>query len=217
MSKLSLFVLPLALALSAATAACTSAESVGDNESAVNSKDPTADAGAPAEDAATDAGPSDTDAAVDAGPAAPGITGSNLELDLVSAGLDPRNLPAIADLDRTTRRKVMTTFTQALNVTCDFCHGGDAEADSHKEIASRMWSDYVQALKMKDGSALYCDSCHGGKSEFLDRSDMSKLRSWMGDNFVGKLERKDGAEHRCSTCHGSPFQGDIFKDIWHAE
>ena len=152
-------------------------------------------------------------------PAPPTVSGSQLTADLAAAGLDPRALPPLDTLDPRTRIKVMKTFTRALGVQCNFCHDtSNYEASTpNKRIAARMWSDFVRGLALRDGSVLYCDSCHAGHSEILDRSDIPKLRAWMAENFVGKLQRTDGAEHRCRTCHGDPFQGDIFKDVWHVE
>jgi hypothetical protein len=155
--------------------------------------------------------------ATDAGAPPPGIAGSQLTDALTTAGLDAHNLPALDSLDRATKKKVMQTFATSLGVDCDYCHADSVEAQSHQQIAARMYSDFVRGLALKDGSVLYCDSCHSGKADFLDRSDSQKLKAFMDNNFIQKLKRADGTEHKCKTCHGSPFAGDIFKDLWHAE
>jgi hypothetical protein len=146
-----------------------------------------------------------------------GIVPSQLAADLTAAGLDIRRLPKLESLPDATLHKVMKTFTKALGVQCNGCHDtSDYSATTpQKIIALNMWDEFVLGLKTKDGSAFYCDSCHQGQKDFLDRSNHQGLANFMSANFVGKLQRVDGQTHDCSTCHGNPFQGDIFKDIWH--
>lgn len=141
---------------------------------------------------------------------------------LKEGGLDIANLPATLDevLKSSKKRSaVMETFKLALGVECTGCHVAkgksvDYEADSpQKNVAKKMWTNFVKALKQKDGSALYCDSCHQGKKEFLDRSDKGALEGWMKANMVGKLDRRDGQAHACATCHGEPFN-ESFLDSW---
>lgn len=141
---------------------------------------------------------------------------------LTSGGLDIKNLPDDLETIVTDRDKihaVMTSFTIALGTTCEGCHvkaGAklDFKADSEKKkIAKGMWTNFVRALKNKDGSAIYCDSCHQGKMQFLDRADNRSLGAWMKVNFVDKLARVDGKDHSCATCHGTPFDGS-FIDKW---
>lgn len=140
---------------------------------------------------------------------------------LKSAGLDVEALPESLDSiveDKQKRSAVMTSFTLALGVECEGCHastGGktDFKAETpEKKIAAKMWSSFVQGLKMADGKAIFCDSCHQGTAKFLDRTDEDALRTWMKQNFVGKLARRDGAEHGCATCHGNPFKGDFLDE-----
>jgi hypothetical protein len=167
----------------------------------------------------THAGTSDGGTTTDASTAWRGPVATSLTADLQRAGLTAGSLPALDSLDDNTRIKVMKTFTKALGVQCNFCHDTSdfSLPTPRKKIAARMWSDFVLGLQLKSGGAMYCDSCHGGKPDFLDRSSEPVLEQWMSDNFVGKLKRTDGADHSCDTCHGSPFHGDIFKDVWHAE
>jgi hypothetical protein len=162
---------------------------------------------------AADAGPAD------GGTGTPAPKASQLVADLTAIGLDPHALPKLDSLEPAKLKKVMKTFTKALGVQCTGCHDPSdfSLSTPNKRIAARMWSDFVEGLAFKDGSVLYCDSCHGGQAEFLDRSDKPKLRQWMSDNFVDRMKRTDGADHGCKTCHGDPFDGDVFKDVWHAE
>jgi hypothetical protein len=156
------------------------------------------------------------DAGVSAAPSGP--VASTMADDLTALGLDPKALPPLHSLDGDTMKEVMQTFTRSLGVRCNACHDTTdfAKPSPQKKIAERMWDDFARGLALKDGSgALYCDSCHQGKATFLDRH--TPLRTWMSANFVDKLKRNDSSENNCSTCHGSPFKGDIFKDVWHAE
>ena len=136
---------------------------------------------------------------------------------LKAAGIDVNNPGDFEDLlsSQSKLKAVMTSFTIALGTTCTGCHEGsgsrvDYEAETPKKnIAKKMWSEFVRKLQKKDGGAIYCDSCHQGKMTFLDRADDRSLGAWMQENFVAKLARTDGAEHACTTCHGDPFSGDI--------
>lgn len=141
---------------------------------------------------------------------------------LKGANVDVAQLPDNLDEIKKSPSKlkaVMKTFTIALGTTCDGCHATsgskiDFEAETEKKnVAKKMWTNFVRGLQKKDGTALYCDSCHQGKMEFLDRKDDKALAAWMRENFVGKLARRDGKEHSCTTCHGDPFNGE-FLDAW---
>lgn len=140
---------------------------------------------------------------------------------LKAAGVDVSN-PVDLDTLLNTPSKlkaVMTSFTIALGTTCTGCHAQsgkqvDYEAETPKKnVAKKMWSEFVRSLQKKDGSAIYCDSCHQGKMQFLDRADDRSLGAWMKENFVAKLARVDGKDHGCTTCHGQPFNGS-FVDQW---
>ncbi len=91
------------------------------------------------------------------------------------------------------------------------------KATPMKNVAMRMWSDWVVGLQFKGPQAaaaksgLFCDSCHQGKKEFIDRTDEKAAGLWMRQNFVSKLEQKNGDAVTCGTCHGSPFDGDFLK------
>jgi hypothetical protein len=137
-----------------------------------------------------------------------------LELDKL-----PADLETIADApDHKQLQAVMKTFTLALGVQCEGCHVStagklDYEAESpQKNVAKRMWKDFVLGLKRTDGKPIFCDTCHQGKKEFLDRSNEEALRTWMDDNFVAKLTRTDGKQQNCAACHGAPFNGDFLAD-----
>jgi hypothetical protein len=142
-----------------------------------------------------------------AGPMKP-LAPSAMAAELEALGLDVHALPPLGKIPPDKLRQVMKTFTRSLGVDCTFCHDeNDFRAPTkHKQIAARMWNDYVRALAAEDGTALYCDSCHGGRKEPLDRHDKKALASWMDANFVAKLKRVDGADHSCDTCHGEPFE-----------
>jgi len=137
---------------------------------------------------------------------------------LTAAGFDLAQLPDTLEGALTSRAKVdavMKSFTQSLGVGCDGCHAKSGTAvdfraeTPNKNVARKMWTDFVRALQQADGTALYCDSCHQGKAKFLDRSDADALSTWMGENFVAKLTRRDGSKQACASCHGTPFDGDI--------
>jgi len=141
---------------------------------------------------------------------------SALVAELVEAGVDVA--APLSALTPAARRSVMRSFTRSLGVECSYCHVADdfAAPTRNKKIASRMWSDFVGGLALKDGGALYCDSCHAGRPVFLDRSSPAAVRPTMSA-FVRKLERRDGSEHACATCHGAPLEPDIFGALWQAE
>jgi hypothetical protein len=139
---------------------------------------------------------------------------TNMAGDLKALGLDVTNLPTLASLDSATRQGVMNTFVKALGVQCTYCHGSDyAAPTTEKNIAGKMWDNFVRGLAFADKSPIYCDSCHQGYPKFLDRSNHQVLSQWMHDNFVTKLARQDGQTHSCATCHGKPFNGP-FLDQW---
>jgi hypothetical protein len=131
---------------------------------------------------------------------------------LKEAGLDPKKLPKLSQIERSKIGKVMNTFTKALGYKCMDCHTDDFKAwTPKKRVAEHMWNEYVAALAMDDGSPLYCDSCHQGRAKLLDHHDKKAVGTFMKANFVEKLKRVDKKDHECSTCHGDPFEGDILK------
>ncbi len=197
-------VLPLALALSlAGAAACTSETTTAPKGTAT---DPTTTT--PTDEPAIT--PSKT-------PPLREAIDAQVTSTLKAAGIDVNAPGDFEDLlsSQSKLKAVMTSFTIALGTTCTGCHEGsgnrvDYEAETPKKnIAKKMWSEFVRKLQKKDGGAIYCDSCHQGKMTFLDRADDRSLGAWMQDHFVAKLARSDGAEHACTTCHGDPFSGDI--------
>lgn len=162
-----------------------------------------------------------------AGNQTPPIRSSTAAPALAMAGLDVKNLPNLPDIiareqmthDRTEVHVVMESFDDALGVKCNGCHVSTSTtgrlnfaADTrNKRIASRMYSDWVERLRFKDGSDLYCDSCHQGKAKSLQKGP--ELATWMQHNFVDKLEFKTGDAVTCETCHGTPFNP-TFLDAW---
>ena len=138
------------------------------------------------------------------------IVKSTLADKLKEAGLDPKKLPRLSNVERSKLGKVMNTFTAALGYKCTDCHLDDFKASTPmKRIAEHMWDEYAAALAMSDGSPLYCDSCHQGRGKILDRTDKKVLSGFMQANFVDKVKRNDKKEHGCPTCHGDPFEPDI--------
>jgi hypothetical protein len=201
------FSLTVALGLAAAAAACSASTSAGESSA---SADTTADAGV-----ATPMPPIETavNPQIVATLAAAGLTVDNLPADLDAIKNDPNHAKLHA---------VMKSFTIALGVGCDGCHvktdagpmGMDFDAATpRKNVAKKMWSEFVAKLSKKDGSAIYCDTCHEGKAVFLDRVTPHAIGPWMKANFVAGLERKDGTPQECNACHGDPFNGS-FLDQW---
>jgi hypothetical protein len=140
------------------------------------------------------------------------IVASQLMTKLTDAGLDVKNLPALDKMSQTQLQKVMNTFTKSLGWKCNDCHekSGFAAAHPMKNVARRMWDEYVRGISF-EGGALYCDSCHQGKGEFLDKSDKKVLAAWMDAEYTKRMKRH-GQAQACATCHGEPFNGDIISE-----
>lgn len=137
---------------------------------------------------------------------------------LTGMGLDANALPEMNKLTPEQLRKVMGLFTKSLGVDCKFCHkGGDFKAPTeHKQVATRMWNEWVHGTKLATAGAegpIFCDSCHQGKAEFLDKSNHEELAGWMKAQLVERMHKTSGAPMSCETCHGKPFDGD-FLDKW---
>ncbi len=123
--------------------------------------------------------------------------------ELVSLGLDPKDLPPIEKLEPRALRGVMKIIAKSLGVRCADCHqeGDFAAPTRRKKIAARMWNELAARLTAADGSPLFCDSCHQGRIKLLDRSDKKALGKWMQTAFVDGLARKDGQPQKCESCH----------------
>jgi hypothetical protein len=179
-----------------------------------------------------DAGPGGQDAAsVDAQVEQNGTTvpvASQLSAKLTAAGFDVNNLKSMAETiteaktDTTGMRMkgLMEAFSTSLGVKCNFCHtivGADggldfAAASEKKNIASKMWDEFVVKLRFQNNDPLFCDSCHSGTAKMLDR-DPGTIAGFMGTNYVGKFKLAKGGMHACSTCHGTPFVAE-FIPLW---
>jgi hypothetical protein len=185
-------------------------------------------------DTPTAAGPKDDAGkpSVDAGLDAPvemknGSTvpsASLLGTKLTAAGFDIKNLKPIAatiteaktDATGVRMKTLMEAISSGLGVKCNFCHtivGADGGVDfmaasEKKNIASKMWDEFVVKLQFQNGDPLFCDSCHSGTPKFLDR-DPGTIAGFMGDNYVGKFKLAAGGMHACSTCHGTPFAAEF--------
>lgn len=161
-------------------------------------------------------GPADAAGSVDGGAATVAADGgaplafemqplapSTMVAELRAAGLDPAHLPVLGALEPAKLRKVMPLFARALGAKCSDCHLDDPRAPTaRKQIAEKMWNDYVRLLAVKDGSPVFCDACHRGRRTFLDRRDAKALGRWMDENLARGLRRRDGLPHDCPTCHG---------------
>jgi hypothetical protein len=145
---------------------------------------------------------------------------------LASAGMTLDALPDLtalkAEPGHLRLRAVMKSFTIALGTNCSGCHvagaqtGADFAIDTpRKNVARKMWSEFVGRLQTSAGAPIFCDTCHQGRVTFLDRSDSRALRGWMKTNFVEGLEQKDGSGQGCATCHGNPFDGEFLSGWEH--
>ena len=64
--------------------------------------------------------------------------------------------------------QVMTAFTKALGVECNYCHTADFDEDTpRKQIARFMMTEYSQGLAKKDGGTVGCNDCHQGHARPL--------------------------------------------------
>lgn len=64
--------------------------------------------------------------------------------------------------------QVMTAFTKALGVECNYCHTADFDDDTpRKQIARFMMTEYSQGLAKKDSGNVGCNDCHQGHARPL--------------------------------------------------
>ena len=64
--------------------------------------------------------------------------------------------------------QIMTAFTKALGVECNYCHTDDFDEDTpRKQIARFMMTEFSRGLVKKDGSAVGCNDCHQGNARPL--------------------------------------------------
>jgi nitrate/TMAO reductase-like tetraheme cytochrome c subunit len=64
--------------------------------------------------------------------------------------------------------QVMTAFTKALGVECNYCHTSDFDEDTpRKQIARFMMTEFSQGLVQKDGGPVNCTVCHQGNAKPL--------------------------------------------------
>lgn len=64
--------------------------------------------------------------------------------------------------------QVMTAFTKALGVECNYCHTADFDEDTpRKQIARFMLTEFSQGLVKKDGGPVNCTVCHDGHAKPL--------------------------------------------------
>jgi hypothetical protein len=145
------------------------------------------------------------------------IVPSKMIADIKAIGIDLDKAPNLAAIDLPHKRKLMPFFVKALGMSnCAGCHlPGDFKASTHnKDMASAMWTHFVQGLRAKGGGALFCDSCHQGRQKLLARGDKKALAKFMDANYQDKLERADKKDHSCERCHSDPFEGKVFAKLW---
>jgi nitrate/TMAO reductase-like tetraheme cytochrome c subunit len=65
--------------------------------------------------------------------------------------------------------EVMTAFTKALGVKCDYCHNmSDFDKDTpRKQVARFMMTEFSSKLAKSDGSGVGCNDCHQGHARPL--------------------------------------------------
>ena len=141
---------------------------------------------------------------------------SAMAADIQKIGLDLKNLPTMAKMVKTEKKKlrqVMDLFTKATGLKCKDCHDADdyAKSTPKKNIASHMWDDMVRVVALADGSPVFCDSCHQGTTKVLDHTDKKALGKWMQATYVDKMARRDKKDHACATCHGAEMDMDLLE------
>jgi hypothetical protein len=110
----------------------------------------------------------------------------------------------------------MKAIAKSLGVKCGHCHlekkpdgKPDFEAPSHfKHTAIHMKLNFVDGLKMKDGSEITCVTCHNGAHQFLPR-DVSKaeptslVASGMArKEIIQKMQTfRKALGVKCDFCH----------------
>ncbi|MDW8251998.1 MAG: hypothetical protein RMJ98_22095, partial [Myxococcales bacterium] len=144
------------------------------------------------------------------------ISPSTMAADLKEAGLDINKLQPMAKMKTTEKSKVMKAISKATGIECKGCHvEGNYKADTpNKQIAKRMWDEYVVGMKLAGGGDLFCDSCHHNHDDILTRGNKDAVSKYMDENYVKKLASKDGKEMGCPTCHTSDFEMKIFEKVW---
>jgi hypothetical protein len=177
----------------------------------------------PADKPPTDKPPTDkppTDKPVDPPPQAGSdmkpISPSTMAADLKEAGLDINKLQPMAKMKTAEKSKVMKAISKATGMECKGCHvDGNFKAETpNKQIAKRMWDEYVVGMKLAGGGDLFCDSCHHNHDDILTRSNKDAVSKYMDENYVKKLASKDGKEMGCPTCHTGDFEMKIFEKLW---
>lgn len=74
----------------------------------------------------------------------------------------------LKDLPEERLMQVMTAFTKALGVECNYCHTADFDEDTpRKQIARFMMTEFSQGLVKKDGGPANCTECHQGNAKPL--------------------------------------------------
>jgi len=64
--------------------------------------------------------------------------------------------------------EVMTAFTKALGVECNYCHTSNFDEDTPRiQIARFMMVEFSQGLTKTDGGAVGCNDCHQGHARPL--------------------------------------------------
>lgn len=157
-----------------------------------------------------------TDNPPHAGEGMKAIMASAMAGDLKEAGLDIAKLQPMGKMKGAEKSKVMKAISKATGMECKGCHvEGDFKKDTpNKQIARKMWDEYVVGVKLADGGNVFCDSCHHGHDDILDRKNKDAVKAYMDENYVKKLARKDGKAMECTTCHTADYEMKIFEKVW---
>lgn len=85
-----------------------------------------------------------------------------------AVGKKSAGLQVLKDIPRERLTQVMTAFTKALGVECNYCHTDDFDEDTpRKQIARFMMTEFSRGLVKKDGGAVGCNDCHQGHARPL--------------------------------------------------
>jgi hypothetical protein len=126
-----------------------------------------------------------------AGAAMPPIEASKEGSALSSAGLDPKNLPALDKLGKDNLKPVMHSFADSLGVQCSECH-----APAMKTGPS--------ATAPAPGPAMGMGDMGGMKSSPYDFdvwTPNKRIAAKMWSEFVQKLSFANGDPLYCDSCH----------------
>jgi hypothetical protein len=116
---------------------------------------------------------------------------------------------------------LMDEWEKDLGVGCNYCHLGPKDQDTPRKNVSRlMYTQFISALKHKDGSAVSCKDCHLGEPNPLrnvafadavghDRSGLVALKGMPHDQVMAQMQSYTKALNiKCDYCHSGGFAND---------